>query len=466
MKKLLLALVVVVLAVVAGLVAFWPQVRLWQMQQALDRMLIPAIKAQYQAAYGREPVVTHGALTAEGTAFVVKDLGLTMAGTPEMAFKAQSLRLDKVDLSLWGDLKRCDLAMGQGSMELRGLQVGGKTHEVKITLAGVEVEGLSISDGGRRISLARKTAKDLVVTSPDLPQPLRFPKVEARDYQLNTDAQWKHGQGSLGQLLIQGEKGFELTMKQMTFDADTPTWQDGKPFFPLAKIQARQLALALPGQPGPEPSLTLAEVNMSLSRKPERYADRVEIKGLTWRDNSGDKLQEGLKELGYDRLSLDMAYDYDYDRAAKVLECKEFTLAVPQAGRFTLGFVLKNLDTNLGGDSARNLAALKDSRPVSLSLRYEDASLAERLLALGAKKEGLDLEAFKAKLIKELPPLPGALDPDPALVAFLNKPGKLCLKVTPRQDMTVEDLAKTGPILLAMLNIQLDNCGGVPASGQ
>lgn len=458
MKKFLLALLVVVLAVVAGLWAFWPQVRMWQVNQALDRVLIPAIKDQYKAAYGREPVVTHDPLTADGTAFVTNNFNLNLPGQPEIVLKVTSVRLDKIDLSLFGDLKSCDLALGQTTMDLRGLKVGDKDHQAKITLAGVEVEGLSIADGGQRIRLARKIARDMVLTTPDLPQPLRLVSAEARDYQLDASPQWKHGKGSLASLVIKGENGLEIKLGQMTFDADTPTWQDGKAFFGLAKLQARQFSLAVPGQPEPEPALSMAELNMTLSRKPERSADRVEIKGLTWRDRPGDKLQLALKDLGYDNLSLDVVYDYDYDRASKVLECKELTLAVPQAGRLTLGFVLKNFDSELGSDSVRNLAALKNCRPASLTLRYEDASLADKVLTLGAKKEGLDLEAFRAKLASQMPPLPGALEADPALVAFVKKPDKLCLKITPRQDMTADELAKTGPVLLAMLNIQLDNC--------
>jgi hypothetical protein len=282
---------------------------------------------------------------------------------------------------------------------------------------------------------------------------------------LDASPQWKHGKGSLGQMVIKGDNGLEVTLSQMTFDADTPAWRDGKAFFDLAKVQARQFTLALPGLPGPEPALTMAELHLTLSRKPERSADRVEVKGLTWREKPGDKLHLALKELGFERLSLDLVYDYDYDIAGKVLECRELTLAAAQAGRFTLGFVLKNFDYDLSGDNARTLAALKNCRPASLTLRYEDDSLADRVLTLGAKKEGLELEAFRAKLLKDMPPLPGALEADPALLEFVKKPGKLCLKLTPRQDMTAEELAKTGPILLAMLNFQLDNCPA-PSAGR
>jgi hypothetical protein len=465
MKKAILALLVVALAVVAGLVAFWPQVRLWQMGQALDRVLIPAIKAQYQATYGREPVITYDPLQADGSAFIINNFSLALAGTPEIAAKVTSVRVDKVDLGLLGSLNRCDLVLGQTLMEIKGLKVGAKTIEVKVTLAGVEAEGLSISDGGQRIRLARKFARDLEVTSPTMPKPLHLASVEARDYDLDASPQWKRGKGSLGKLVIKGDNGLEASLSQLSFDADTPTWKDGKAFIDLAKLQARQFALTLPGMPGPEPSLSIAEMNMTLSRKPERFADRVEIKGVAWKDKEGDKVQEALKELGYENLTLDLTYDYDYDRAAKVFECKEITLAVPQAGRLSVGFLLKNFTAEVGDDFPGNLEALKAARPESLTMRYEDASLADRALALGAKKEGLELEAFRAKVIKDLPPLPGALEPDPAVVAFIQKPGKLCLKVTPRQDMSAEDLIKTGPILLAMLNFQLDNCP-VPRAGQ
>lgn len=175
-------------------------------------------------------------------------------------------------------------------------------------------------------------------------QPLRLAKMEVRDYQLITDAQWNHGQGSLGQLVIQGKQGFEFSAQKMAFDADTPTWQEGKAYFPLAKVQASQIALSLPGQPGPQPALTLA---------------------------------------------------------------------VPQAGRFSLSFALKDLGGNFGGDNLANLEALKNCHPVNLSARYEDASLAEHLLVLATQKAQMEPEEYRAKLIKDLPPLPGALDAAP-----------------------------------------------------
>ncbi|MBI5522527.1 MAG: hypothetical protein HY910_07860 [Desulfarculus sp.] len=458
MKKLMLALLAVVVVAVVALVTFWPQVRLWQAQQALDRVLIPALKAQYQAAYGREPVVAYQGLTAEGEAFLARDLSLTLPGQPEMVFKVKEMRLDKADMGLWGDLKSCDLVLSGADLDVKGLTVGSQTLEIKITIAKVEAQGLGVSEGGMRIRLARKSAQDIEIMGPNLKAPVKIAQMEARDYEITAAAQWKSSQGSLGLMTLKTDGGVSVSLQGMTFSSDTPTWDKGQAYFDQAKIQARQFALGLPDLPGPGPALAMDELNMVLSRKPQRSADRVEVRGVTWQDKPGDKFQEALKELGYDHPRLDLTYDYVYDQAAKVFDCKEFTLTLAQAGSLSLSFLIKGMEADLAGDPLRNLGALKKAQPASLSLRYQDASLADKLLALGAKKEGLEPEAFRAKLLAELPPLPGALAPEPALKSFIQKPGLLCLKVTPRQELSVEEYGALGPALLATLEWKLDNC--------
>ncbi|MBI4798608.1 MAG: hypothetical protein HY794_07730 [Desulfarculus sp.] len=375
-----------------------------------------------------------------------------------MILKVKQMRLDKADISLWGDLKRCDMALTGADLDVKGLAVGSQTLDFTITVATVEVEGLGVSEGGMRIRLARKSAQDIQVSSPTLKMPFQIAQMEARDYELTAAAQWKSSQGSLGLMTLKTDSGVAVSLQGMTFNSDTPTWDKGMAYFDQAKIQARQFALVLPSLPGPEPALTMAELNMALSRKPQRSADRVEVKGIVWRDKAGDKLQEALKELGYPHPRLDLTYDYVHDQAAKVLDCKEFTLAVEQAGRLSLSFLLNDIEADLANDPTGNLGALKKARPTYLTLRYDDASLADKLLALGAKKENLEPEAFRAKLLAELPPLPGALAPEPALLNFIKKPGSLCLRITPRQELSLEQYGALGPALLATLEWKLDNC--------
>lgn len=458
MKKLLLALLAVVVVAVAALAALWPQVRLWQVQQALDRALIPALKAQYQAAYGREPLVSYQGLTAEDGAYLARDFTLSLPGQPEMALKVKQMAIAKVDIGLWGDLKACDLTLSEAGLEVKGLQVGGQGLDFGLSVARVEVEGLAVGQGGLRVRLARKSAQDLNLTSPSLKIPFQIVHMEARDYELTATPQWKSSQGSLGLMTLKTDTGAWVSLQGLTFSSDTPTWDKGTAYFQQARIQASQLALGLPSLPGPEPALTVAQMDMTLSRQPQRSADRVQVKGVSWRDKPGDKLREALEELGYPQPRLDLTYDYVHDQAAKVFDCKEFTLAVEQAGSLSLSFLLKNIEADLAGDPTRHLDALQQARPAHLSLRYDDASLADKLLALGAKKEGLEPEAFRAKLLGELPALPGAVAPEPALLNFIKKPGSLCLKITPRQELSVQQYAALGPALLAILEWKLDNC--------
>ena len=459
MKKVWLVLLVVVLAVAAGLVAFWPQVRLWQMQQALDRVLIPALKAQYMGAYGREPVVSYQGLTAEGSAFLAKDFNLSLSGQPEYDIRIKSLRLDKVDLSLWGELKSCDLAMAEVVLGLKGLQVGNQNLEVQATVASVDLEGLSVTDGGQHIRVARQDVKDFQLVKPSLKKSVKIAEMEALAYDVTFGPQWKTSQGSLGKLSIKVNDDIVMGWEGLSFSLENPSWQNGMGYFDNCTLKAQGLAANLKHLAS-EPVLALAEVNMTMSRKPQRAADRLELKGLTWRElDQETEASKTLKELGYPNPRLDLTYDYVYDQAAKTFDCKEASLGLQQGGTLTCGFLLKNVDIDLTGNSERNLEAIKKARPLRLHLRYDDASLAEKLLALGAKKQGVSPEAFRTQLLQDSGlRLPGAMGPEPALLAFIAKPERLCLTITPRQELSFADYTKLGPVILALLDYKLDNC--------
>jgi hypothetical protein len=204
--------------------------------------------------------------------------------------------------------------------------------------------------------------------------------------------------------------------------------------------------------------VAVEEMSMLVSRRPQRSADRVGLKGITWRARPDDKLQEALKELGYDRPPLDLSYAYVNDQAAKTLDCQELTLAVQKAGKLTCSFLLKDLQDEVGGGLPQDQQAILQARPARLTLRYDDDSLTDRLLTQAARKQGLELEALRANLLQGLPPLPGAMKPEPALLRFIEKPGSLCLTITPRQEMTLAQYAALGPAVLAVLEWKLDNC--------
>lgn len=448
MKRAWLIIAVLVVVVAGGLWLAWPQIRLWQVQQALDHAVIPGIKAYLKATTGLEPAVGHQGVKAEGSAYAVNQLSLKLAGDPAVDISAQKLLLDRVDMSLTGNLRRCDLALHQVRVEAKGAVAGVRNWEV---------EGLSISRDGADIRITREQLQGLTLTAPGLPEPVEVASIEGRDYVLTLDHGQKRYQGSLGRITALGQ-GFQIGAQAATFGGDFIGFEKGSPRFDQGKFTVKGLDVALKDKP----KVTVAEIAVASSRKTNAIADRVEIKGLelSVKDLPESDGVKTLNDLGYERLVLGMVWDYAYEREAKLFTFREFAVQGEKMGRFALSLTVVDLDYDLGLEPLQNLLALGKSKPKQLDLRYEDQSLVERLIAFAAKKEGQDPAAFRAKLIAELTPLPGAKGPDPALVAFLTKPGSLCLTVKPKQDLSVMEFTRLGQELLpSMLEWKLDNCG-------
>ncbi len=445
MKKVLLALLALVLVVAVGLWAFWPQVRLLHMRLILDRVLIPALQAQYQAATGFQPTVTYQDLRAEGTGYEVDGLAMSTTGEAAVSLTAKSLILDKVDMGLWADRGGCDLALRETVVEYQGF---------KLSASNTEVSGLRMADGGRSFSLARKFVQDIRLEGKGLPRPLEIASVEALDYQLRLDPERRASQGTLGQVTVVGQD-IQARLGKAVFDGDLPRLEKGQPVYDKVNLRTGKLEVSANGRP----ILDMDEMTMETSRGVDKAADRVELRGLSGEIPPGKPAAQTLAELGYERARLDVVYDYAYDRAAKTFTLKELTLSAPQAGKLGLSLSMEDLDYDLSKDFQANLPAVRKSRPSRIGLRYDDESLVGRLLALGARREGVGLEEYRARLIKSAPPLPNQDNFQDTIAAFLAKPGSLCLSITPQKKLTLEDFGKVGPQMLPLLlQVKLDDC--------
>lgn len=447
MKRAWLIIALVLVVIVGGLWLAWPQIRLWQVEKALDHAVIPGLKAYLKATTGLEPSVSHQGVKAEGSAYAVNQLSIKLAGDPAVDISALKLILDKVDMSLTGDLKRCDLALHQVRVEAKGAVA---------TVRNWEVEGLAISRDGADIRIGRELLQGMTFTVPGMPEPVEVASLEGRDYVLGLDYAQKRYQGSLGRMAALGQ-GFEIAAQATTFAGDFISFDKGSPRFKQGQVAVKGLSLAIKDKPKVE----VAEIAVTSSRQAEALADRVEIKGLglTTQELPESDLAQVLKDLGYERLKLGLVWDLAYSQADKNFDFKELAVAGEQMGRFSLSLAVADLDYDLSLDPLQNLIALGKAKPRKLALRYDDQSLMDRLIAYGAKKQDQDPAAYRAKLIAELAPLPGAQAPDPTLAAFLAKPGSLCLTVTPKQELTVLELTRLGQELLpSLLAWQLDNC--------
>ena len=468
MKKAAVVVAVLVVALTAGLWIFWPQVRIWQLRQALDRVVLPGLKAQIAATSGQEPVLTYRSLGVEGSAYVVENPALSLEGEPKLILGAQRLILDKVDLSLFGELRGCDLALHEVTLESQGF---------RLTMRNWEVGGLSVVQGGREVRVARELLQGLSIQGSGLPQSLELASIEGQGYHLTLDPDQRRYQGELGRLTALG-RDFTVSLEAMTFAGDFVRMVQGRPTYEKADFSAKGLKVEKAG----DPALHIGSLSGTSRRGESLQGDRIELKGVSMAptDPAHAGFERMLAQFDYQSLNLDLVLDYVYDRKARSFSLKELTLAGKDAGRLELGLELTELDYDLGQDLGRNLPALKAAKTKRLSLRYDDASLTDRLMAYYAKQEGLGLEDYRQRQLAGLPALFG-LDPrpggaktaDPALAkaraqteqalaavrAFLAKPASLCLAVTPSQELTLAELSRMSPDLWpGVLDIKLDNC--------
>lgn len=469
MKKAGLVIAVLVVVLAAGLWVFWPQVRIWQLRQALDRVILPGLKAQIAATSGQEPLLAYQSLGVEGSAYVVENPSLSLAGGPDLILGAKRLLLNNVDLSLFGELKGCDLALHEVVLETQG---------VKLTVRNWEVNRLVVARGGRQVAVARELLQGLAIRGPGLPGPLELASVEGKGYRLDLDPEQRRYQGELGSLVALGHD-FSVGLEGMSFQGDFVRMVQGRACYDRTEFVVKGLKIEKAG----DPPLTIASLAGSSRRSESLDGDRVEFKGvsMTPTDPSHAGLAQMLGQFGYKGIDLDLTLDYAYDRKAKTFDLKELTLSGKDAGRLEASLAVANLDYDPAQDLGRNLPALKAARFKGLKIRYDDASLTDRLLAHLARQEGLDVETKRRQLLDQVPALrdltqgpdgPGLPDPlrdkaaaqdqqaRKAVRAFLVKPGGLCLAVTPTRELTLDDLAhRSSELWPGSLDISLDNCG-------
>lgn len=172
--------------------------------------------------------------------------------------------------------------------------------------------------------------------------------------------------------------------------------------------------------------------------------------------------REGLAKLGYDKLSLDLDFSYVHNPDTKRLSVKQLAVGGDNMGRVGLSFDLGNVNAALAADPAVDpaaaLMAVQSATLERLELRYDDSSLAGRLLKAAANEAGMEEADFKAMLLAQVaqagaqaPEAPMTKEVLDSAVAFINNPKSLSLRLQPQQPVAVGALmaASQDPIVLA-----------------
>ena len=135
-----------------------------------------------------------------------------------------------------------------------------------------------------------------------------------------------------------------------------------------------------------------------------------DMKGLVVPLDPKDPDVAPIRALGYENLALDASFSGSWDDKTGRLEIADLTIGTPDTGALKIAAVVGGLTPQVveemkkaEGDQEKSLAALQKLSVESLSLRWNDASLAARVLAQQAKDQGVDAQTYAKQLKLMLP---------------------------------------------------------------
>ena len=162
-----------------------------------------------------------------------------------------------------------------------------------------------------------------------------------------------------------------------------------------------------------------------------------------------------LDSIGYDKLVLDVSWDGSRDTTTKTVTIRDFTLSIENGGDLSFEGVIGEVpDARTLNDptAAQNVTK---TQLHSLTIRYDDNSLAGRIMDYLAKQQSLSREDYANQISAALPFLLAALNNQPfqekvstALGGFLQDPKSLTIDLAPEAPVSGDDiiaLAKTEP---------------------
>jgi len=109
-----------------------------------------------------------------------------------------------------------------------------------------------------------------------------------------------------------------------------------------------------------------------------------------------------LRELGYnDKMMINLTAEYTYDKEKEELDIKEIGIGADNVGEISVSFRLGNINLD-----PEEMVGLLFTFPQVVfheaKIQYEDDSLAERLMKLGAQEEQTNVNDFKKSLIQKI----------------------------------------------------------------
>jgi hypothetical protein len=218
--------------------------------------------------------------------------------------------------------------------------------------------------------------------------------------------------------------------------------------------QANDLKVTRTDEPG---ELTIASVSVEIGNVVENVPQESKgrIEDITIPPEAFADSEMGPQTIGYDNLVLDVSWDGSRDAAAKTMTLRDFTLSVQDGGALSVSGIMGNLPAATALNDADAAAKAAAMEVHTVTVRYEDASLAGRILDLLAQQQGISREDYANQIAGALPFLLAAINNPEfqnevagAVGAFLKDPQSLTVKIQPDAPISANEImgiATTAP---------------------
>lgn len=189
-------------------------------------------------------------------------------------------------------------------------------------------------------------------------------------------------------------------------------------------------------------------------------AGHLRIAGLEYPVRGDAPWSKALRELGYEKLRLNLVSRSTYDPNTRVSETAEFVIEVENAGRIfgssrlenvEIGDELRELDLQRFVESGGPARLLGNWRLARLEVGYEDLSLIERAFELALQRLGKSREVLVEEYIVQLDALRERHGNGPFLTRlseqmriFLEKPNAIVFRMVPPEPVVLAQVALAG----------------------
>lgn len=222
----------------------------------------------------------------------------------------------------------------------------------------------------------------------------------------------------------------------------------------FADLEANDLRFTAKDQPG---ELTVARVLVQTGNVVDNIAqdNKGSVEDLTIPPEYFAASAMQPSTIGYDKLVFDMTWDGSRDPGANTVTIRDLTLSMQDGGRLSLTGKVGKVPEPRQMNDADASAKATEMEVHTLTVRYDDQSLAGRVLDLMAKQQGVERAAYVQQISGALPFLLAALN-NPgfqnevagALGTFLQDPKSISVTIAPEAPISAAEiagLAQTAP---------------------